>query len=150
MVAKKARRGTEEETFGGLLGTFWEAFWEHFGDLLGTFWGSGARLEENALLKGGVIIPSRRFWLIFEKKMKILRPEKGSQIGPKMAPKKVGKKDTSKSEIFTFFLINLMKMLYFPIENGPRGPILLYFTMNSRVRKGRKIEANVAKTLEKQ
>ena len=49
MVAKKARGGTEEETFGGLLGTFWEAFWEHFGDLLGTFWGSGARLEENAL-----------------------------------------------------------------------------------------------------
>ena len=53
MVAKKARRGTEEETFGGLLGTFWEAFWEHFGDLLGTFWGSGARLEENALERGG-------------------------------------------------------------------------------------------------
>ena len=41
--------------------------------------------------------------------MKILGPEKGSQIGPKMAPKKVGKKDTSKSEIFTFFLLNLMK-----------------------------------------
>ena len=82
--------------------------------------------------------------------MEILGPEKGSQIGPKMAPKKVGKKDTSKSEIFTFFLINLMKMFYFTIENGPRGPILLYFTMNSRVRKGRKIEANVAKTLGKQ
>ena len=44
-----------------------------------------------------------RFVLIFEKKMEILGPEKGSQIGPKMAPKKVGKKDTSKSEIFTFF-----------------------------------------------
>ena len=37
-----------------------------------------------------------------------------------------------------------MKMLYFTEENGRRGPILLYFTMNSRVRKGRKIEANVA------
>ena len=82
--------------------------------------------------------------------MEILGPEKGSQIGPKMAPKKVGKKDTSKSRIFTFFSLNLMKMLYFTIENGPRGPILLYFTMNLRVRKGRKIEANVAKTLEKQ
>ena len=81
--------------------------------------------------------------------MKILGPEKGSQIAPKMAPKKVGKKDTSKSEIFTFFSINLMKMQYFTEENGPRGPILLYFTMNSRVRKGRKIEANVAKTVEK-
>ena len=43
-------------------------------------------------------------FVIFEKKMKILGPEKGSQIGPKMAPKKVGKKDTSKSEIFTFFI----------------------------------------------
>ena len=43
-----------------------------------------------------------------------------------------------------------MKVLYFTRENGPRGPILLYFTMNSRVRKGKKIEANVAKTLEKQ
>ena len=59
--------------------------------------------------------------------MEILGPEKGSQIGPKRAPKKVGKEDTSKSEIFTFFLINLMKMLYFTRENGPRGPILLYF-----------------------
>ena len=88
--------------------------------------------------------------LIFEKKMQILGPEKGSQIGPKMAPKKVGKKDTSKSEIFTFFIINLKKMLYFTRENGPRGPILLYFTMNSRARKGRKMEANVAKTIEKQ
>ena len=77
-------------------------------------------------------------------------PEKGSQIGAKMAPKQGGKKDTSKSKIFTFFSLNLMKMLYFTIENGPRGPILLYFTMNLRVRKGRKIEANVAKTLEKQ
>ena len=35
--------------------------------------------------------------------MQILGPEKGSQIGPKMAPNKVGKKDASKSEIFTFF-----------------------------------------------
>ena len=42
-----------------------------------------------------------------------------------------------------------MKMLYFTRENGPRGPILLYFTMNSRVLKGRKIEANVVKTLKK-
>ena len=82
--------------------------------------------------------------------MEILGPEKGSQIGPKMAPEKVGKEDTSKSEIFTFFLINFMKMLYFTEENGPRGPILLCFTMNSRARKGRKIEANVAKTIEKQ
>ena len=82
--------------------------------------------------------------------MEILGPEKGSQIGPKMAPKKVGKKDTWKNEIFTFFLIDLKKMMYFTGENGPRGPILLYFTVNSRVRKGRKIEANVAKTLEKQ
>ena len=45
----------------------------------------------------------RRFLLIFEKTMEILRPEKGSQIGPKMAPKKVGKKDTSKNEIFIIF-----------------------------------------------
>ncbi len=82
--------------------------------------------------------------------MEILGPEKGSHIGPKRAPKKVEKKDTSKSEIFTFFLLNLMKVLYFTEENGPRGPNLLYFTMNSRVRKGRKIEANVAKTLGKQ
>ena len=82
--------------------------------------------------------------------MEILGPEKGSQIGPKMAPKKVGKKDTSKNEIFIFFLLNFTKILYFTEENGPRGPNLLYFTMNSRVRKGRKIEANVAKTLGKQ
>ena len=82
--------------------------------------------------------------------MKILGPEKGSQIGPKMAPKKVGKKDTSKSEIFTFFLIHLMKMLCFTEENGPRVPISSCFTMNSRARKGRKIEVNVAKTLGKQ
>ena len=88
--------------------------------------------------------------LIFGKKMKILGPEKGSQIGPKMAPEKVGKKDTSKTEIFPFFLINLMKMLYFTRENGPRVPISLCFTMNSRVRKGRKIEVNVAKTSGKQ
>ena len=84
----------------------------------------------------------------FSKKMQILASEKGSQIGPKMTPKKVRKKDTSKNEIITFFQMNLMKMLYFPIENGPREPILLYFPMNLRVRKGRKIEANVAKTLE--
>ena len=45
----KARRGTEEKTSGGPVGTFWEAFWEHFGDHLGTFWGSGARLKENTL-----------------------------------------------------------------------------------------------------
>ena len=43
-----------------------------------------------------------------------------------------------------------MKVLYFTEENGPRVPISLCFTMNSRVRKGRKIEANVAKTLGKQ
>ena len=35
--------------------------------------------------------------------MEILGPEKGSQIGPKMAPEKVGKKDTSKSEFSHFF-----------------------------------------------
>jgi len=97
------RRGTENETFGGLLGTVWEAFWEHFGNLLGTFWGSGARLEDNALYQGGVLNCTRHFLLIFEKKMKILGPEKGSQIGPKRAPKKVRKEDTLKSEIFTFF-----------------------------------------------
>ena len=49
MVAQKTRGGTEEETFGSLLGTFWDTFWEHFGVLLGTFGGSGAHLEENAL-----------------------------------------------------------------------------------------------------
>ena len=43
-----------------------------------------------------------------------------------------------------------MKIPYFTEEKGPRGPILLYFTMNSRVLKGRKIEANVTKTLGKQ
>ena len=44
-----------------------------------------------------------KFSFFFEKKIIIWGPEKGSQIGPKMAPKKIGKKDTSKSEIFTFF-----------------------------------------------
>ena len=81
--------------------------------------------------------------------MEFLGPEKGSQIGPKMAPKKVAKKGPLKSEIFTFFKLNLKKTLYFTGENGPRGPILFYFTVNSRVRKGRKITAHVAKTLEK-
>jgi len=37
--------------------------------------------------------------LIFEKKIKILGPEKGSQIGPKKAPKKVANKTTPKSHI---------------------------------------------------
>ena len=45
----KARRGTEEKTSGGPVGTFWEAFWEHFWEFFGTSRGSGARLEENAL-----------------------------------------------------------------------------------------------------
>ena len=63
-----------------------------------------------------------------------------------MAPKKVGKKGTSKSEIFLFLMINFNKIVYFIEENGLRGPILLYFTMNLCVRKCRKIEANVAKT----
>ena len=56
MVAKKARGGTEEETFGGLLGTFWAAFWEHFGDLLGTFWGSGAHVEAYTFERGGGLL----------------------------------------------------------------------------------------------
>ena len=48
-VAKKALGGsTENEAFGGLLGTVCGAFSEHFWDLFGTFWGSGARLQENA------------------------------------------------------------------------------------------------------
>ena len=34
MVAKKARGGTEEETFGGLLGTFGG----HLGSIFGSFW----------------------------------------------------------------------------------------------------------------
>ena len=120
--------------------------WGLFGHILGV----RSALGRKCLIKGGVVFWCRRFLLIFEKKIEILGPEKGSQIGPKMAPKKVGKKDTSKSEIFTFFKINLKKMLYFTKEKRPRGPILLYFAMNLRVRKGRKIEANVAKTLEKQ
>ena len=81
--------------------------------------------------------------------MEILGPEKGSKIGPKMAPKKGAKKVTPQNPIFTLFSANLTKILYFTGHYGPRGPILLYFTMNSRVRKGRKITAHVAKTLEK-
>ena len=60
------------------------------------------------------------------------------------------KKSHSKILDFYIFPLNFIKTLYFTGHNGPRGPILLYFTKNSRVRKGRKIQANVAKTLEKQ
>ena len=150
--------GSEEGAQRHRRKDFWRPlghhFGKHFGSILGTFWahfGGPERAWKKMPYKGGgVAFWTRHFLLIFEKKMKILGPEKGSHIGPKMAPKKVGKKDTSKSEIFTFFLLNLMKVLHFTEENGPRGPNLLYFTMDSRVRKGRKIEANVAKTLGKQ
>ena len=142
--------GSIWEAFESLLETIWAAFSKHFGNLFGTFWEPEAHFGVYTFKKGGVIFYGRRFLLIFEKKMEILGPEKTSQIGPKMTPKKVGKKNTSKTPIFTLFTINLKKMLYFTIENGPRGPILLYFTMNLRVRKGREIEVNVAKTLEKQ
>ena len=59
MVAKKARRGTEGETFGGLLGTFWDAFW----DILGTFWvhfGGPERDWKKMPCKGGgsILVPS--------------------------------------------------------------------------------------------
>ena len=78
----------------------------------------------------------------------MLGPEKATKIGPKMAPKKVAK--TVTSIVTCFFSINLTKIMYFTKENGLRGPILLYFIRNSCVRKGRKIQANVAKTLGKQ
>ena len=84
----------------------WRHFGKHFGSILGTFWaqfGGPERAWKKMPYKRGVVFWRRRFLLIFEKKMEILGPEKGSQIGPKRAPKKVGKKDTSKSEIFTFF-----------------------------------------------
>ena len=68
------------------------------GSLLGVFWevlgGSEAHFGAYTFKRGGVAFPSRRFWLIFEKKVEILGPEKGSPIGPKMAPKKVAKKIT--------------------------------------------------------
>ena len=60
-------------------------------------------------------------------------------------------KNTEKSNLkkwdFHIFLQILLNILYFTGHNGPPGPILLCFTMYSRVRKGRKMTSNVAKTL---
>ena len=68
MVAKKALRCTEDEAFGGLLGTFGG----HFGSILGTFWahfGGPERAWKKMPYKGGgVTFWRRRFLLIFEKK----------------------------------------------------------------------------------
>ena len=47
--------------------------------------------------------PNSRFFLKNEKKIEILGPEKGSKIGPKMAPKKGAKKVTPQNPIFTLF-----------------------------------------------
>ena len=139
---------TEDEAIGG----FWGAFGGHFGSIWRTFWahfGGPKRTWKKILHKGGgVLFLSHRF-LLKNEKIKIWGIEKASKIGPKMGPKNVAKKVTSKSVICTFLESNCTKILYFTIENVRRGPILLYFKLNSRVRKGRKITAHVAKTLEK-
>jgi len=103
--ARRHRRRDIWRPLGGILGSILGAFGAPFGHILGV----RSALGRKCLIKGGVVFWRRRFLLIFERKMQILGPEKGSQIGPKRALKKVGKKDTSKNEIFTFFIINLMK-----------------------------------------
>jgi len=51
--------------------------------------------------------------------------------------------------LLLLFLMNFHEKMYFKGYYGFRRPILLYFTMNSRVPKGRKMTANVAKTIGK-
>ena len=46
-----------------------------------------------------------------------------------------------------YFFMILKKLLYFARHNGLFGAILFHFTMNSRIREGRKMTTNVAKTL---
>ena len=75
--------------------------------------------------------------------------EKGTKIDPKMAPKNVAKKSHPQKLHFSFFFYEFEENIDFIRQNGPRRAILLYFTVNSRVRKGGEITANVAKTLQK-
>ena len=75
------------------MGTFREAFWERFGILSGTFWGPERAWKKMPYKRGGGFLEAPVF-ANFWKQMKILGHEKGSQIGPKRAPKKVGQKDT--------------------------------------------------------
>ena len=91
--------GSIWKPLGNILGSIFEAFWEPFRHILGA-WSALWRIY---IQKGGGNLLRSSIFLNFWKKMKILGPEKGSQITPKMAPKKVGKEGTSKSTIFTVF-----------------------------------------------
>ena len=90
------------EDFWRLLGTILGGILGTFGGPFGHILGVRSALGRKCLIKGGVVFWCRRFLLIFEKKIKILGPEKGSQIGPKMAPKKVAKKSLGKTKVFNF------------------------------------------------
>ena len=89
-----------------LFEAFWGLFGDHLGSILGTFWGhfggperTCKKMQENAF-RG---ISPESLFAKNVKKIKILGPEKGSKIGPKMVPKRVTKIIISKNEIFTFF-----------------------------------------------
>ena len=65
--------------------------------------------------------------------MEILGPEKGSQIGPKMAPKKVGKKDTLKSEIFPFFFNKFNEnIVFYTGKWAPCADFLMFYNEFAR------------------
>ena len=145
-AGRRHRRGGFWKHLGDCLGTILRAFWGPFWDILGV---RNALAREYKKMHFGECLLNR-FFLIFQKKLGILGPEKGRKIGPKMVPKRVAKKSHLKNWDFHIFLWTLLNILYFTGHNGPRGPILLCFTVYSRVRKGRKMTANVAKTLEKQ
>jgi hypothetical protein len=74
---------------GGLLGVSWGSFGGSLGGLKRT-------LAHIPLKGGGTFFGGTAFFYFLKKKVEILGPEKGSPIGPKMAPKKVGKKVTLK------------------------------------------------------
>ena len=145
--------------FGALkkhLGRLREVFWRPSGSLLEPCVGSLGRL--GSILDALSSKMSPRIPKESPKSRFLLKNNKNGNFGTRKreqnrsqnGTEKGSKKSHLKKLNFHIFLINLKKIFCFTEENGPRGPILLYFTMNSRVRKGRKIEANVAKTLGKQ
>ena len=136
---------------------FFEAFWglfgDHFGSILGTFLGhfggperTCKKMQENAF-RG---ISPKSLFLKKWKKIGNFGTRKTEENRSQNGTEKGSEKSHLKKWDFHIFLWILLNILYFTGHNGPRGPILLCFTVYSRVRKGRKMTANVAKTLEKQ